>query len=266
MNALQTTPTRAWDVAGTVHLVGAPPRLTGRVTIANHGAEKLKVKTLDLRLKPGLKASTPRSFVVQLSARVAPGAVSSFVAQAEVDDVMPAGLYEAEIDVGNESRPAVLHVLERREISLTPVLFELSGAAGAKLKHPVVIANIGNVAVTLPRVVLAGMGEQGALHGLFHVAMSQAGGKGHVAALDAYAGLLANAEVDPVKVTLGDAAGATLAPGESRAVEFGFELPARLARHRIYRGTFVVGKTRAVVEVTTENGAASPSSPRRGRK
>jgi hypothetical protein len=266
MNAAQTAPSRAWDVAGPVHLVGTPPRLSGRVTIANHGADKLKVKTLDLRVK-GLRKSAPAlACIMQVSARVAPGASSSFIAQAVVDDAMPPGTYEAEIDVGGETRPAVLHVLERRELVVTPGAFDLVGAPGASVAHPAVIVNAGNVEATVPKVALAALGEQGALHSLFHVAMSQAGREGHVKALDAYAALLAQSEVDPVKVTFGDASGAKLAPGESRAVQLQFELPARLARHRVYRGAFLVGKTRCTLDITTENGNQETRTPRGGRK
>jgi hypothetical protein len=266
MNAAQTTPARAWDVAGPILLVGTPPRLSGRVTLANRSAERLKVKTLDLRLTGPRDLAPDRTFALQLSARVAPGASASFTAQAVVDETMPPGTYQAEVDVGGELRAAVLHVLERREVTVAPELFDLAGAPGESVVHPAVITNAGNVEATLPKVVLAGLGEDGALHSLFHVAMSQRGREGHIAALDAYAALLAEAEVDAAKVLLGEAAGATLAPGEARAVQLTFELPARLARHRLYRGTFLIGRTRCTIELVTENGAPDTRTPRRGRK
>jgi hypothetical protein len=253
-------------VAGPILLVGTPPRLSGRVTLANRSAEKLKVKTLDLRLTGARDPESSRIFPLQLSARVAPGASASFTAQAVVDETMPPGTYQAEVDLAGEWRTAVLQVLERREFSVAPELFELAAAPGESVTHPAVIANAGNVPATLPKVALAGLGEDGALHSLFHVAMSQRGREGHVAALDAYAALLAEAEVDAVKVLLGEAVGATLAPGEARAVQLTFELPARLARHRLYRGTFLIGRTRCTIELVTENGASDPRTPRRGRK
>ena len=262
MNAQRATSSRAWNVVDPILLVKPPPLLSDRVTIANHGTDKLKVKALDLRLKK----APARTFALQLAARVAPGASAAFMAQAVVDEVMPPGAYEAEVDVEGESRPAVLHVLERRELSVNPETFDLAGAPGESVTHPAVIANSGNLDATLPKVALAAIGEQGALQSLFHVAMAQRGRDGHVPALDAYAALLAESEVEPVKVLLGDAGGATLGPGEARAVELTFELPARLARHRFYRGTFLIDRTRCGLELAADNATSDTRSPRRGRK
>lgn len=261
MNAQQTN-ARAWDLVGPILLVGPPPRLAGRVTVANRGGEKLKVKALDLRVK----GAPDRTFALQLAARVAPGATAAFNAQAVVDETMSPGTYQAEVDVEGESRPAVLHVLERRELSVIPETFELAGAPGESVTHPAVIANAGNLEATLPKVALAGIGEEGALQSLFHVAISRRGREGHVPALDAYAALLSETEVEPVKVLLGEAAGATLAPGETRAVQLTFELPDRLARHRFYRGTFLIGRTRCMLELAAGNGNSDTRPTRRGRK
>jgi hypothetical protein len=262
MNAQRATSSRAWDVVGPILLVGPPPRLSGRVTVANRGTDKLKVKALDLRLKK----APARTFALQLAARVAPGASTAFTAQAVVDETMPPGAYEAEVDLDGEPRPAVLHVLERRELSVNPETFDVVGAPGESVTHPAVIANSGNLDVTLPKVTLAAIGEDGALQSLFHVAMAQRGRDGHVPALDAYAALLSESEVEPVKVLFGDAAGATLAPGETRAVQLTFELPARLARHRFYRGAFLIGRTRCMLELAGDNATSDTRSPRRGSK
>jgi hypothetical protein len=150
-------------------------------------------------------------------------------------------------------------VLEHREVVVAPAGFELYGLPGASLAVPAVVANLGNVPFVLPKAALVALGEDAAVTQLFHVALARKGAEGHAAALDAYAQLVAAAEVDAAKVLVGAGAGEAIAPGESRETSFTFELPARLARHRRYRGSFTIGRAECTVDL--EVAADAPAIP-----
>ena len=81
-----------------------------------------------------------------------------------------------------------------------------------------------------------------------------------------YAALLAKAEVQPIKAVLRGVGGESLAPGESRAAEIEFQIPAELARHGQYIGQFRIGTAICSIELQVENGAVNSNQRSRGKK
>ena len=266
MANVQSIPPRLSVGARRLVLIGAPPLLEGILALANPGGDKLKLKSALVHLKDTQWGDPHLPLRLTVSARVAGGLAVQVPVTLTVDPRMPPGDYAGELRFEGDDKPreVQLKVLERRDVAVAPASFELHGTPGASLIVPAVVANLGNVPVVLPKVALVALGEDSAVTQLFHVAMANKGAEGHVAALDAYAQMVAAAEVDAAKVVVGAGAGEPIAPGESRETSFRFELPARLARHRSYHGSFKIGRASCSVELETAAEApAEPTTPPR---
>lgn len=269
MANVQSVPPRLSVGTQRLLLIGAPPLLEGVLALANPGGDKLKLKSALVHLKDSQWGDPHAPLRLTVSARVAAGLAVQVPVTLAVDPRMPPGDYAGELRLEGDDKPREvrLKVLEHRDVVVAPASFELHGVPGTTLAVPAVVANLGNVPFVLPKVALVALGEDSAVTELFHVAMAKKGAEGHVAALDTYAQLVAAAEVDAAKVTIGAGAGEPIAPGESRETSFAFELPQRLARHRSYHGSFRLGRATCTVEleVAAESPAKPPTTAPRGR-
>ena len=263
MAIIQSMPGRLVIGNARLVLIGRPPLLAGMLHLANPTADKIKLKSGLVKLKDRQWGDPHKPLTLDVSARLAAGAAAQLPVSMTVDQRMPPGEYKGEATFDSEDKPReiVLKVLENREVAVTPATFEVYGAPGAAITVPAVISNLGNVPLVLPKVALAALGLDTAVTQLFHVAMARKGGEGHQAALDAYAQLVGESEVDPAKVLLGAGAGESLAPGESVETTLQFELPPRLARHRLYRGTFSIGKAQCGVQIEVAEGSTDSTRP-----
>lgn len=251
-------PAQQWTLGdGPICLVGAPPLLSGILHFTSRSAEKLKIKTLPLRIVEKKARTAAPALELRVAVRLAPQASENVTAQLSVDEQLLPGTYAAEIDAGGKPREARLHVLERRSLAVLPSRFDLLMTPGSTSSRPVVLVNRGNVPFVLPKVVLVPLGQIGALTHLFHEALAEKGAEGHVATLDAYAGLMAAAEAETMKAVFKELGGRTLAPGETACGEIEFTAPAKLARHRSYTGNFTLGGTRCGVRLEVETSAAT---------
>jgi len=269
--AILNTPAAARiEVApGPLVLIGAPPLLRGSVHLSNPGGEKLKLKTAALRLDSKAWGDPHRPLQLAVGARLAAGGAVHAPVSVAIDPRTPPGEVRGEVSFGDDgpAREIVLKVLERRAVAVTPSRFEVHGQPGEAVTLPVVITNLGNVPFTVPRVALVALGEDQAFTQLFHVAMARKGGEGHQAALDAFVELLGATEVDAAKAVIVDGGGTSLAPGEPLSTGLRFELPVRLARHRVYQGSFTIGKTQCDLEIeVADETAATPVVARRTPK
>lgn len=235
-----TTPTER------IVLIGAPSLLSGLVRMSNRSAETLKIKSAPLRTQDG------RELLLTLGLRVPPGATAHSPASLRLDPRTPPGDIKGEAIFGDEARDVLIRVLEHREVALYPQGFRIHGKPGAQVPVPAVLTNLGNVPFTVPRVALLAVSQAQGFEQMFHVAMAQAGSKGHQAALDVFAQMLGASEVDAPKVVFGVAATRQLAAGESVETELSFELPAKLARHGLYLGGFTLGGVQYPVEIEVD--------------
>lgn len=263
MAIIQATPGRLDIGHGRLALIGRPPLLAGMLHLANPTADKIKLKSGRVKLNDRQWGDPHRPLTLDISARLAGGTAAQVPVSMTIDQRMPPGEYTGEVAFDGEDKPReiVLKVLESREVAVTPATFEVHGSPGAAVTIPAVVSNLGNVAVVLPRVALAALGLDTAVTQLFHVAMARKGAEGHQAALDAYARLVGESEVDPAKVLLGAGAGEALVPGASVETTLQFELPQQLARHRLYRGTFSIGKAQCSVQIEVAEGSTDPDRP-----
>lgn len=259
--ATQQQPASSCVDSGRIVLIGAPARLGGLLRLRNPGAGKLKIKTAALTLKGRGDAVVP---LLSIGARLGAGEVANVRVSLALDPCTPPGELHGEALIGDERREVVLKVLEHREAVVTPSRFALHGTPGQTLQVPVVISNVGNVGVDVPRAALIAVAQARAFQQLFHVAMARKGNEGHQAALDAFAKLLHDGEVVAPRVRVGKGGGASLAPGASVETELAFELPADLARHGHYRGTFVLAGAECAIDIVVDTPSGNerpPSTP-----
>lgn len=237
-------------------LIGAPSLLSGLVRMSNRGAETLKIKNAPLRTQDG------HELLLTLGLRVPPGVTAHSLASLQLDPRTPPGDMRGEATFGEEVRDVLIRVLEHRQVALYPQSFRIHGKPGGQVPIPAVLTNLGNVPFAVPRVALLAVTQAQGFEQMFHVAMAQAGSKGHQAALDVLAQMLGASEVDAPKVFFGAAAAKQLAAGESVETELGFELPAKLARHGLYLGSFTLGGAQYPVEIEVDTpGAEDPAVP-----
>jgi len=236
------------------------------VRVSNPGQHKLKIKTARL----SLDGAAADGVHVALDARLAAGATQHASATLRLDPRTPPGELRGRVDVGGEEREVVIKVLEHREVGLAPDRFAIHGPPGASVQVPLHLTNLGNVPFDVPRVALVALGQANAFEQLFHTAVAEAGSGGYQAALDVFARMLQGAEVAAPKVLFGEGAGQALAPGAALETTLTFELPAGLARHRLYLGSFHVGRTQCAVEIEVDTpaleDASTPSAPRAAKK
>ena len=263
MAIIQSMPGRLVIGNARLVLIGRPPLLAGMLQLANPTTDKIKLKSGLVRVKDRQWGDPHKPLALAVSARVPGGVTTQVPVSLTVDQRMPPGEYKGEAMFDGEDKPreVVVRVLENREVAVTPAAFELYGAPGAAVSVPAVVSNLGNVPFVLPKVALAALGLDKAVTQLFHVAMARKGTEGHQAALDAYAQLVGESEVDAAKVLVGAGAGEPLAPGESVETTLQFELPQRLARHRLYHGTFSIGRAECSVRIEVAEVPADVTRP-----
>ncbi|HET7610823.1 MAG TPA: hypothetical protein VFK29_03440 [Rhodanobacteraceae bacterium] len=244
-------------------LVGPPASVTGVVRVSNPGTEKLNLKFAGLQCEG--HAANAR---IALRARLAPGETRHAPVSLSLDPRTPPGRMRGHATIGDETRDVVIDVLEHRAIGVAPAHFALHGRPGARVSVPVVLTNLGNVPYLVPRAAVANISRAAGFDQLFHVAIARSGADGYQAALDTFAQLLHDSEVQAPRIVVGTGANESLAPGSSIETELTFELPADLARHRRYLGSFVLGGTVCPLEIEVEAGgpdgheAADTARPR----
>ena len=240
--------------AGPIVFVGRPPLLSGSMLIDQASEQKLKLKSHSMQFRSATGGRSSKSVPANLSVTIPAHHLGPAVAQLRVDSRLAPGVYNSSVEVGSETREVVLHVEERRSMAVQPSRFELAAGKTSPVAA-VLLVNDGNVPVTVPKVAVVALGEHRALTSGFHVALTQRGSQGHQSFLDAYASLLAAAEVGAARAEFGKGANATLNPGESLVTEITFQLPTGLKKHSEYRGHFMVERTRCTVTLFTAGAA-----------
>ena len=104
MASSQQTPATPWDIpAGPILLVGQPPRLSGMLKFVNRGNDKVKIKSLPIRVKLDDKDDAYLDLELELSARLPARGSSHVVAGVQIGEELAPGNYAAEVDLGGSS-------------------------------------------------------------------------------------------------------------------------------------------------------------------
>ena len=129
-------------------LTGPPARLAGRLELLNPGSDNLVVRGAGLNDPSGkLFARQFRRALPTLVLR--PDQRRTVPLSVAIDPTTPPGEYRVELEMGGQSRPAVLHVTEVFSLSLRPSSLVVANQPGRAQRKRVVITNTGNVAFTV---------------------------------------------------------------------------------------------------------------------
>jgi hypothetical protein len=173
----------------------------------------------------------------------------------------PPGTYEATAVVDGEEVPIVIDVEPEVELQASPDQLVLNAAPGERVERQLIIANAGNVPAELRKAYAFGIFASGGLERSLHRVYTEERPEG-VRRIDMLADLLAEEHGGIVRVAVTEGAG-DLEPGEARAVDLSFHLPADLRSGRTYTGVLAVHDLRyhVRIEVTGRN----DTPPRKAR-
>jgi hypothetical protein len=215
-------------------LVGPPRDVRGELPVRNPGDEKVIIRQPLMRpaaitgrgrqkaLALQEPALTLRRIVVRARQdRQVPIALS-------LEPSTPPGTYHAELDVGGELREVVLHVTEDVAFTTEPSELVIPNRPGGKVAKQIVVSNQGNVAIAVKTIGAVVLDEElvhcRALRGaLADVGKTMKTLDDFIVALghryhDLYDTLVLKVHNEP----------ATIAPGETEAVDLIISLPDKL--------------------------------------
>jgi hypothetical protein len=137
-------------------LTGEPRRIRGRFNLTNTGDEQVVVRGAQLRTasktkrrgaQPALEVNYPIHPII-----VRPGRSRSVSVRMSIDPYTPPGEYEAELEVGGETTPIKLHVIEKVDLSIFPDRLIIRDAPGASVSKRIIVRNNGNVPVSIGEI------------------------------------------------------------------------------------------------------------------
>lgn len=250
------------DAAEPLVLVGPPREIRGEFLIRNSTERKIIVR------QPLLKTAAPPTGRTKAAAKAAIAALPETVALRRIkvragqsrpvplaltlDPRTPPGTYQAALDIDGQQRSVVVHVTEDVALSLSPDEIVLPGRAGEKFQKRVVFTNDGNVPVyvkTLGAVVL----EDDAAHcRALRGALQDVGDT--MKNLDDFAVALGRryrAIYDTIALRVQNDE-ATIAPGETQAIDLTITLPEKLDKRARYAGTAAISTSTLTFKVVPD--------------
>lgn len=273
MRPWTAAPGEAWRLGeGPYAFAGAPPILTGEVELVNESDGKVKVRRLQTSAADDEEAAAPGLGELRLAASLAAGARARVPAHFLVPPGTPAGRHEVELRAGDATATALVHVLERSAVELSPGVLELWGAPGDELERAVLVRNRGNVTHAVADAAMLFLHEDDwvsrslvfALREDAEDAEDAENGEGgetgedgdHGRYLDRVVGELRRSLVPPVQVSFASGS-SEVGPGEHAVVEVSLPLPDGLRKGRTYVGTAALAGGELAFEVTCDGSRVS---------
>lgn len=256
--------TEAWRLdQGPYLFCGTPPVCAGSIDLINDSDERVKVKALAVVGHDDPTLALGGLDTLRIGVRLAPRRRTRTRAHFLIDARTPPGEYSAELCCGEQRERAVVHVWAKRGVRVDPSRIRLRGVGGDELSAVAVISNEGNVAETMPHVVLLAFQEQRWTGRAMVSAVRDAGvDDGIKECLDRLLRELKATLPRPARVTLEGEASA-LEPGETREVTVSIKLPNELVKGREYLGWTPFMGTQLILDV--ECAGAVGSTRRRPR-
>jgi hypothetical protein len=127
---------------------GPPRELTGRVELHNSSKVDFVVRDAGLKDPSGVLTNLPLRHTIPTLV-LHPNQGRSVPLTVAVASTTAPGVYHAELDLGGESRPVVLHVLETFDLTVQPASILVMNIPGIAQRKQIIVTNIGNVAVAI---------------------------------------------------------------------------------------------------------------------
>jgi hypothetical protein len=136
------------DERGTIVLRGTPKRLRGEVDVANDGSTAV----IALPTATAADRSDVMHFTNPAGAIVAPGTARRVRLHASLDPTTAPGSFAVELDVGGQTVAAIVEVIEQVDLSLSPSSVVVDGVTGAAGAASVLATNARNVPLAISQV------------------------------------------------------------------------------------------------------------------
>jgi hypothetical protein len=223
---------------GTVVLRGTPRHLRGELDVANDGSTAVVALPTDTAAVEGnvVRFSNPAGAIV------APGSARRVRLNASLDPTTAPGSYEIELDVGGRTLAATVEVIEQVALSLSPSSVVVDGVTGAAGTASVLASNVGNVPLAISQVGPAPLGLDGQRATLLDRLLGRetvVSSPTTVVNVHVHTGEETpgeeEEEEEPPLVTGTLAIPVELQPGETRRLEWAFEISGELEPGRRYR-------------------------------
>ena len=242
-------------------LVGPPRALRGEFRLQNATAEKLSVRDAVFRSvsptgrgkqKAVAMAVLPEAGLAMRRIVMRPGQSRPIPVALELDPRTPPGTYQAELMVGDQLRPVVLHVAEEFALQISPDHIVLDNRPGETIKRTVVFSNQGNVNVQVRSLGTVVLDEELVHCRALRGALADVGDT--MTTLDDFAAALGKRykalyETLVLKVKNNVV---PLAPGETQAVELSIKLPDTLEPRSRYTGYAAISTSNLTFTIVPE--------------
>jgi hypothetical protein len=140
-----------------VILVGEPQRLRGKINLTNSGAEDMVLQGGQFRtpakklqgkaVQRQLDINQPLHPIIVRSGRS-----RSISVKMALDPFTPPGEYDAELEVGGQTKPVKLHIIEKIDLSVHPDKLIIREVPGATVTKRIIVTNNGNVPLTIGEI------------------------------------------------------------------------------------------------------------------
>lgn len=226
-------------------LAGPPRAVRGEFRLQNPTAEKMTVREAVFRggTMTGRRAkqhadiaALPESGLVMRRVVMRPGQSRPVPVALELDPRTPPGTYQAELTVNEQRRNVVIHVTEDVALQIAPNELVLTNRPGEKVKKTVVFTNVGNVPVHIRSLGTVVLDEELVHCRALRGALSDVGDT--MKDLDEFAAALGKRYkqlYETLAIRVQNTA-ATLAPGETQAIDITVTLPEKLEARSRYTG------------------------------
>ena len=211
-------------------LSGPPSSLQGPATLHNTTGEHLFVRELPM------KNAKNAAGVFPVHTTLKPGEKKSKNLFYAVDPLTPAGTYEMNLQVGNETKKVTLIVHENLDVQLAPDHIILEGIEpGLQHTKEILFSNKGNIALTIPSIKHNTLTDMDLICRNLSLAVRTSGDEGIEKTLDAFTRGLKKDITDWVDVSIAEA-GQVVAPGQTILLHLNITLPADVNKNYHYTG------------------------------
>jgi len=237
-------------------IYGSPGRVQGTLTLKNDSETKLTVRSIPIQA-PELRSRTLEPLQeVRVFSRMYPSQQSRVTLDFPIDYSTPPGIYQATVQIGDQSQPVQIRISESVELEVEPDTVTVSLKDKNKFEREFVVTNVGNVPVSVgDKWVAALQSSEGvesqlvqSMKDLCKKKQDERTPSGDEGALRDLLCLVASQQSGPVILTWNNL---TLAPGESKVMEGSIEVPDGMEPHRHYFAEFDLFSASMLVDIYT---------------
>jgi hypothetical protein len=233
---------------------GPPKEVTGTIPLVNDGSEKQKIRSIAVKAGKLLGAARLPFHEVPFYARLYGGEQASVPATLVLDAQTPPGSYDLEFTVGAHTLAATAYVSEVIDLRIDPTQITILAGSATSYTRTLVVENAGNVPLPTGPQCDAPIFDSFDLVGTFLTGLN----KGNRESVESMTRAFLNEWADlKVGMLVTKRPAIILGPGEKRAVEVEFHLPADLKPLHHYHVNLQLYNATLAVDIYTTAKAGS---------